>query len=381
MLRIGGKIPITITPAFWITAVLIGFLGSRSVFGTLIWVGIILVSVLFHELGHALAALCFGQKPRIELVALGGLTYHDAEKLPFWKQFIIVFNGPFFGFLLFLFASFLHQFPPFDAGVPGTVVLMLGGVNLFWTVLNLLPVLPLDGGQLMRIPLEACFGLKGLRSALLVSMIVAFLASLAAFLLQYFLVGAILFLFAFQGFDTWKRSRLLSEPDQDTSVKSLVEKGEFALQAGDKQTAKRCFEEVQAKVKKGVSHLLAVQYLAFLENEQGNLKEAYRLLLPEKKNLSPDALCLLHSAAFAAEDFSLVEELGGICFQSMPSVDIALHTAYACALLKNPRAVIGWLEAAIAEGLQDVPRILQDKRFDPVRSDPLMQVFLHKTHS
>ncbi len=35
--------------------------------------------------------------------------------------------------------------------------------NLFWTIVNLLPVLPLDGGQLLRIVLEAAFGVKDLR--------------------------------------------------------------------------------------------------------------------------------------------------------------------------------------------------------------------------
>src|SRR5689334_3649770 len=105
MIRIPGRIPITIHGTFWILAALIGFLSSYSFFGTFIWVGIILISVLFHEFGHALTALAFKQNPRIELIAFGGVTYHDASKLSFWKQFLITFNGPLFGFLLFVIAS------------------------------------------------------------------------------------------------------------------------------------------------------------------------------------------------------------------------------------------------------------------------------------
>jgi stage IV sporulation protein FB len=56
MLRIPGKIPIAISPAFWIFAALIGYLNSQSFIGTIIWIGIIFVSVLVHEFGHALTA-------------------------------------------------------------------------------------------------------------------------------------------------------------------------------------------------------------------------------------------------------------------------------------------------------------------------------------
>ena len=63
MISIPGKIPIKITPAFLIFASIIGFLNSGTVMGTMIWFGIILVSVLIHEMGHALAALAFGKRP------------------------------------------------------------------------------------------------------------------------------------------------------------------------------------------------------------------------------------------------------------------------------------------------------------------------------
>ena len=98
MIHIPGKIPITIRPFFFLTAGLIGFLNSRSLVGTLVWIFVIFISVLVHEFGHGLTARAFGLKPRIELVALGGLTYHQGDKLPFLKQFFIVLNGPEFVF-------------------------------------------------------------------------------------------------------------------------------------------------------------------------------------------------------------------------------------------------------------------------------------------
>jgi hypothetical protein len=101
MIRIPGKIPITIFGSFWIMAAVIAILlGGADYVRILIWIPVIFISVLFHEFGHALTALLFGRKPRIELVAMGGLTYHDGEKLPYWKQFFITLNGPVFGFMI-----------------------------------------------------------------------------------------------------------------------------------------------------------------------------------------------------------------------------------------------------------------------------------------
>lgn len=45
MIQIKGPIPITIRFSFWITAAIIGFINSFSLFGTLIWIGIIFVSI------------------------------------------------------------------------------------------------------------------------------------------------------------------------------------------------------------------------------------------------------------------------------------------------------------------------------------------------
>jgi stage IV sporulation protein FB len=166
MIKIPGRIPISIFPTFWIVAALIGYVNSLSWIGTLIWMLVIFISVLFHEFGHALTALLFGRHPRIELVAMGGLTYHEGENLPFWKQFLIVFDGPLFGFILFLLSTAMLQFFVItnEALISGLKITQW--VNLFWTVLNLVPVMPLDGGQLLRIVCEGFWGVRGFKYAL-----------------------------------------------------------------------------------------------------------------------------------------------------------------------------------------------------------------------
>ena len=77
MMIIRGSIPIAIHPYFWIFSALVGWLYGQNFWGMLIWIGIIFVSVLVHEFGHALMAVAFKQKAKIQLAAFGGLTSYD----------------------------------------------------------------------------------------------------------------------------------------------------------------------------------------------------------------------------------------------------------------------------------------------------------------
>ena len=379
MIRIPGRIPITIYPTFWIFAALIGYVNSQSFVGTLIWIGVIFVSVLFHEFGHALTAVAFGQNPRIELVAMGGLTYHDGQKLSFWKQFFIVLNGPVFGFLLFFITWAVLRFPSFSQGAVGAILSLTMAVNLFWSVINLLPVMPLDGGQLLRIVFEKLFGLKGLKYALIVGIVISLGFSLVLFLYQVILAGALFFLFAFQSYDTLKRTRHLTESDRNDSVRELLGRAEKMLQQGKKKEAAQLCEEVRKKAKDGLIFALATQYLAFLKYEDGLTQESYQLLLSVKDDLENEALTLLQKTAFDQRDFPLVVELAGTCFQNLPTAEIALLNACAHAELNQAQPAVGWLQTAIQEGLSNIEDIIKTPAFDPIRHDPAFEEFL-KTH-
>lgn len=376
MLHIPGRIPLTIHPTFWLFAALIGYMNSLSFVGTLIWVVIIFVSVLFHELGHALTALVFKENPRIELVALGGMTYHNAQKLSFWKQFLIVLDGPIFGFIIVILSSLLLQVPALSQGMWGSILTLTRAVNFFWTIVNLLPVIPLDGGQMLRIVMEKIFGHKGFKYTILTSLVVSILISLFFFLTHAFLIGGLFFLLAFQSFDTFRRTRHLSENDRDTSLREKLEKLEEMIQMGKKEQALNLSEEIRAKAKSGMIYELATQYLAFLKYEKGDSKNAYELLRSIRAELGSDALCLLHKAAFDQKDFPLVKELAGSCFQNWPSVETALRNAYAHAQLKEAVPTVGWLQTAIDEGLSNLKDILADQVFDPIRQDPAFQQLL-----
>lgn len=379
MIRIPGRIPILIHPAFWVVAALIGFFNSGTPIGTLIWIFVILVSVVIHELGHASTAVFFGLSPRIELVAMGGLTYHKGDKLPLWKQFFIVLDGPLFGFLLYLLADLLlRTLSLTPEGIAVQILKNFSLVNLIWTILNLVPVLPLDGGQLLRIILEGAFGIKGFKYSLVIGTVIAGLLSLSFFLFQNFLIGALFFLFAFQSYDIWRSTRNLSEKDRNNDFKVAFEKAEMDLQTGQKEKAVSEFEKIRAEAKKGMLFTLSTQYLAFLKYDQGDLNAAYELLQSIRSELSSEALALLHRVSYEKKDYRTVVDLAGNCFQVMPTAEVALRNAHAHAALGDAHAAVGWLETAFQEGLNQLNKIMEDKIFDSIRGDPHFQkLFKH----
>jgi stage IV sporulation protein FB len=143
-------IPVTIRPSFLVIAALIGFTSRRPIVYLVAFVAIVFVSILIHELGHALTARSYGAEVEIELNGIGGLTswsVPDKELSPGQRALVAAAGsgvGVLFGGLVWLFDRFTG--PYFD--VAGFVVSTLIAVNVLWGLLNWLPVRPLDGGHL-----------------------------------------------------------------------------------------------------------------------------------------------------------------------------------------------------------------------------------------
>jgi len=376
MIQIPGRIPIFIHPLFWLLAGFIGWINSSSILGIVIWVGIIFVSVLIHEFGHALTSVFFKQKAKIQLVALGGVTSYEGPKLKFWQQFIIVFNGPLFGFFLFLGAAFLLKFA--WSPVVTTILQITKLANLFWTVVNLLPIQPLDGGQLLRIVLEANFGIRGFKASLLIGAIISALFSAAFFMIKAFLGGALFFLFAFQSFELWRKSRIATGSDRDEETRNLLIKGERALQEGKKQEAKDLFSKVCEKTKTGVLGSTSAQYLAILLSAEGKKDEAYDLLLPWQDHLTDDTKRLLHQLGAEHKNYALVAKLSKECYQVAPTREMALSNARAFAHLKEARKAGGWLQTAWGYGGLSLEKVLSEDCFADLKGISDFDEFVNK---
>jgi stage IV sporulation protein FB len=163
--RIFG-IPVAIRPSFLLVAVLLG-LSARDFSRIIAWVLVVFVSILVHELGHALTARAFGSTVEIELNAVGGLTSWSVESEDFGpgRRAMVAAAGSAvgvaFGGLVWGITVLTGPY----SGLTGFVLTILVAVNVFWGLLNWLPVRPLDGGHLLVSLLEKVAPERGSRIA------------------------------------------------------------------------------------------------------------------------------------------------------------------------------------------------------------------------
>ena len=142
-------VPITIGPSI---VLLLAFFGLTlgDLVAIVLWVVIGIVSIVLHELGHALVARAAGADPTITLAGLGGVTQYrptgrSGERG--WRLAISL-AGPAVGFLVGGVAWFLRDAVP--GGYPAVALQILLFTSIGWSIFNLLPILPLDGGQALQ---------------------------------------------------------------------------------------------------------------------------------------------------------------------------------------------------------------------------------------
>jgi Zn-dependent protease len=138
-----GSIPVEVKPTFWVASAFLGF--QNDIVGLAIWVAVCFVSILVHEMGHALVIAGFGGAPRVLLYPGGGLTYGNTRKAP-GQSILVSLAGPAAGFA---FAGLVHALTRLHPlhGLSRSIYLDLMWVNVAWGLFNLVPMLPLDGGN------------------------------------------------------------------------------------------------------------------------------------------------------------------------------------------------------------------------------------------
>ncbi len=142
-----GRIPVTVEPMFWLAMLMFG--SNQRGPALVLWMLIAPLSILVHELGHALTAMAFGARVSVRLHTMGGHTHFD-RPLSRAKDVAVTLAGPFAGFAMAgLVWLALWEFPTLALS-PNlrTAMGMALSVNLWWGLINLLPVPPLDGGQI-----------------------------------------------------------------------------------------------------------------------------------------------------------------------------------------------------------------------------------------
>ncbi len=198
--------PVEIHWFFWLNAALLGgalqATGPEAFQALLVWIAVVLVSILVHELGHAFAMRQLGdRRVGIVLFALGGYAQGSLPRTR-GQDIWVSFAGPLaqVGAALFVYLC-LRAYPQLRLGLFGEGLNQFVFASVFWAILNLVPVLPLDGGRIAA----AVAGPRGRKVALGLGVVSALV--LAAVL--WFVLGAIIgtILFCVLAYNNFKQLR------------------------------------------------------------------------------------------------------------------------------------------------------------------------------
>jgi Zn-dependent protease len=180
------NVPVRISPFFWLISLSFAFQWSAQAAGTLSRLQLLALSafcmavaVLFHEFGHALTARWFGVRTQeVILQLLGGVAVCEGQAPRLGGRLAVLINGPAAGLLLagalyglLRLLLWLRQPAPDEAAVLALAILC--SVSFYWAVFNLLPILPLDGGQIMRELFVRHNPIRGERRAVFLSLALA----------------------------------------------------------------------------------------------------------------------------------------------------------------------------------------------------------------
>lgn len=172
-------IPVVIHPFSW---VMLAFLGGalditagRDIISVLLFVVAGIVCLLTHEFGHALVGRRLGGgTPVIEINGIGGMTYTPRLPRTRWGYMLLIAAGPLASLLLGMLVGVIYGLhtgsgvargletfftlplgfaPRPEKMLPISVLLLYFHffcVCFWWTLFNLLPIFPLDGGKLLQ---------------------------------------------------------------------------------------------------------------------------------------------------------------------------------------------------------------------------------------
>ncbi len=319
------RVPVLVQPLFWIGAVFLGLFAFNDLpealrlQALLVWVPIMFFAVLVHEMGHALMGRRFGLDPEVHLLMLGGrTTWSTGRRLTPGRSIAVSFAGPAVGLVLggsLYFA--LPYLPPIRHPLVEVAAFSFVWTNLGWAIFNLVPIVGLDGGNIMAATFEKFAGARGVRAAHVLSIFIA--AALATFFLTSgnFFMAIMLGFMAFENYQRWQlaahwqegiqrrgpprastptpkiaaRSIPLAEPGDERAIEADVQKAYEALEDENHAQVRRIAESLVPRIRTDahrfdVAHLVAWGRL--LTGDPIGAERALRQLLPLGRR--PDAL-------------------------------------------------------------------------------------------
>ena len=104
----------------------------------------IIICVLIHETGHLTAMEILGIHPLRIKADISGFTIESKGQEDFFKNIIIALAGPLFGIMQCILFSLLNTLSGIE------FLSFCAKVSLLINLYNLLPIIPLDGGRVMK---------------------------------------------------------------------------------------------------------------------------------------------------------------------------------------------------------------------------------------
>jgi Zn-dependent protease len=221
--------PIRIHPLFWLIITLIGMphqIDNMQHFFVeiILWIAAVFVSILVHELGHALVFRHVYRVPsQILFHGMGGMTVPftpHQRRYGFAGLFYEVFlsaAGPLAGFMLAGFFMLIFILLTIQSGGTFLGSLFIEGgftvqsivaafitkvvfISIFWGIFNLLPIYPMDGGHISREIFSFISPRNGVANSLVLSMITAILFAVLALRFNQIFVTLLFAYFAYQNY-------------------------------------------------------------------------------------------------------------------------------------------------------------------------------------
>jgi Zn-dependent protease len=296
-----GKIPVSIAPWFFLTAVFLNY--NLAPHKLALWTAIVLVSILVHELGHATAVLAFGLEPRIDVHGLGGTTsWGGRGSVSHGKRIIISLAGPAMGFVAWAAVRALRLLGTLPHTALGDFTYAsLTWVNLGWGVFNLLPILPLDGGNVLLSALEVVTEGRGERPARVVSLVGAILIATGGVLLSELWIGLLALLFANSN---WQGLKEYNAREHDAPMRASLEKAYEALDAKDATRVLALARPVAQESRTVPVRAEALQLVAFGFLLEGRLADADAAIAALPRGFAPHPSLLQLRATVASSTSS-----------------------------------------------------------------------------
>jgi tetratricopeptide (TPR) repeat protein len=403
------------------------------------WTIVVVVSVILHELGHALAARAFGHSPSIELKGIGGATYTQRDDSRLLESITISLAGPLTGIIIGLSALWVESAVSVSSPVFAVIIGDIVWVNLYWSLANLAPVLPLDGGNIVLALLNRVFKNKGRMIASIISLGLTVPLIVYCLLHNYLFITLLLGFFAVYNLGQFRyyRSRGVDAHKlqglRDGYALLQTKKYDQAVELGNRLLAQTENPRVRADVlnllgwayflKQDFDSALSLYHdyppgikqdqrlLAFLYFNTHNfekacrhfqnifyaandrqvaeyymlsllecvrLDEAYKAAEYAHMNISTPSLQSLGTLLYKKEQFTRSFHINTLIYSRDRSADAAYNAACALARSGDKNRACSWLKKALKSGFKNTQHLRADPDLEPLHSMPCFEKIIRE---